>query len=462
MLWASWKVQEPTRVTVLNLVGCHEYFTRRGSYLQHLHKSSDSCCQHECKRLDDSVHCQPIRRDTPHALHNSAPTQATPDITPDPQPFGGDYFGDDYGEEDFPFVNDEEPIHVDVHHDGGVAEEDENAPESNDEDIEHTGLDQDKHEQLCNAPVTIKHFRGEAGAPLHNMPQVKRSEYTNYSANVEGSADNLWAPFNSQIDWEVAHWAKVHEALALYGDPEHAQYLSFTPERHYVDADKTQCERWWATQEVVEQSKPGATIIPIIISSDKIQIMLFQNKTAYPVYLTIGNLPKCIQHKPSCQGQILLAYLPTTCLMQIANKASHHHTLVNLFHACMSRIIQPLKLAAFIRDYPEQCLVTGTMNRDCPVCTCPHNELGKHPSQHKLRDLDAILDALELLRSPQYTQACHSVQIKPLQHPFWKDLLYLNIFQSITPDILHQLYQGVMKHMISWITEIVGTAEVDA
>jgi hypothetical protein len=43
---------------------------------------------------------------------------------------------------------------------------------------------------------------------------------------------------------------------ALYGDPEHAQYLSFTPERHYADAGKTQrlyhdmCtgEWWWATQ----------------------------------------------------------------------------------------------------------------------------------------------------------------------------------------------------------------------
>lgn len=65
--------------------------------------------------------------------------------------------------------------------------------------------------------------------------------------------------------------------------------------------------------------------------------------------------------------------------------------------------------AAFIGDYPEQCLVTGTMNGDCPICTCPRNELGEHPSQHELHDFDAILDALELLGSPQYTQACNGV-----------------------------------------------------
>ncbi|KAG2053403.1 hypothetical protein BDR06DRAFT_982848 [Suillus hirtellus] len=423
----------------------------------------------------------------------------------DPQPFGGDYFGDDYGKEDFPFTNEEGPVYVDVHHHASVVEEDENVLESDNEDIE--GVDrellQDAVSLASDSPlVTIEYFGGKAGAPLDNIPQLKRSKYTNYSAAVEGSTANPWAPFNSQMDWEVAHWAKVHKALsllyknsielnkiidtkipsrrpafthheaciagkmydlfsrdilecvrALYGDPKHAQYLSFTPERHYMDAGKTQhlyhdmCtgEWWWATQEVLEQSKPGAMIIPIIISFDKTQITLIRNKTAYP---------------PSCRGQILLTYLPTMHLTQIANKASWHQTLANLFHACMSHVVEPLKLAgmdgivmmsAFIGDYPEQCLVTGTMNGDCPICTCPCNELGKHPSQYELHDLDAILDALELLGS-------HSI---PKPHLFWEDLPYLNIFQSITPDILHQLYQGIMKHMISWVTEVVGAAEID-
>ncbi|KAJ4467158.1 hypothetical protein C8J55DRAFT_538258 [Lentinula edodes] len=40
------------------------------------------------------------------------------------------------------------------------------------------------------------------------------------------------------------------------------------------------------------------------------------------------------------------------------------------------------------------------------------------------------------------------------------DLPYTNIFTSITPDILHQLYQGVMKHLISWVTDICD--EIDA
>jgi hypothetical protein len=61
-----------------------------------------------------------------------------------------------------------------------------------------------------------------------------------------------------------------------------------------------------------------------------------------------------------------------------------------------------------------------------------------------------------------YADACKLAGIKPILEPFWKDLLYLNIFQSITPDILHQIYQGVFRHAVSWLTKAYGAAEIDA
>jgi Plavaka transposase len=75
-------------------------------------------------------------------------------------------------------------------------------------------------------------------------------------------------------------------------------------------------------QEVLEWDKPGATIVPIIISTDKTLLTLFRNKNAYPVYLTIGNIPKEIRCKLSCHAYVLLGYLPTTWLENEANKAS--------------------------------------------------------------------------------------------------------------------------------------------
>lgn len=202
------------------------------------------------------------------------------------------------------------------------------------------------------------------------------------------------------------------------------------------------------------------------------------------MYLTIGNLPKSIRRKPSRQGQILLAYLPTTRLSHVTNKSARRRTLANVFHTCLGHIVEPLReagingvnimsgdgvcrrghpiLAAYIGDYPEQCLVTGTYTGDCPVCECPHEGLGDHPCDAALRDLDAVLEVLEQFGSASYSAACREVRVKPLQRPFWMGLPYVNIFQSITPDVLHQLYQGVVKHLVSWLTTICTAAEIDA
>ncbi|KIJ60181.1 hypothetical protein HYDPIDRAFT_32447 [Hydnomerulius pinastri MD-312] len=119
-------------------------------------------------------------------------------------------------------------------------------------------------------------------------------------------------------------------AQALFGDPEFAKDLVFLPERHYADEDQTQRlyhdlhtgKWWWQTQKSLEERTPGATIIPILLSSDKTQVTLFRNKAAYPIYMTIGNIPKEIHRKPSRRAQILVGYLPTTKLEHITNKSA--------------------------------------------------------------------------------------------------------------------------------------------
>lgn len=117
---------------------------------------------------------------------------------------------------------------------------------------------------------------------------------------------------------------------ALFGDPNFADVLVFVPEHHYADEDETirlyhemhTGKWWWNSQKHLDRERPGATIIPVIISLDKTQVTMFRNKTAYPVYMTIGNIPKDIRRKPSRQAHVLLAYLPTTRLEHVTNKAA--------------------------------------------------------------------------------------------------------------------------------------------
>ena len=202
--------------------------------------------------------------------------------------------------------------------------------------------------------------------------------------------------------------------------------------------------------------------------------------------MTIGNLPKQIRRKPSRQGQVLLAYLPTAKLDHISNKSARRRTLANLFHACMNFILKPLEkagidgvwmtsgngvvrrchpiFATFVGDYPEQILVGALKTGQCPTCPVPRDKLGDHDSVGPTRELGEILEAfVAISQGPtEFTRACQEAGVKPIQHPFWENLPFLNIYQSIAPDVLHNLHQGVIKHLISWIRAICGDDEIDA
>ncbi|KIL60573.1 hypothetical protein M378DRAFT_14041, partial [Amanita muscaria Koide BX008] len=200
----------------------------------------------------------------------------------------------------------------------------------------------------------------------------------------------------------------------LYGDPKFVHHLINRPERQYkkegdhrtrVFHDMHTGDWWWEMQNVLEARKRGATIVPVLLSSDRTQVTVFGSKTAYPVYVTIGNLPKEIRRKPSCHGQVLLAYLPASKLKHVTRVASRRRMLVNLFHFCMQRILEPLEiagiegvvmkdghgtarrihpiLAVYIGDYPEQVLVTGIKTGRCPKCDVDSGNLALYPLRSK-------------------------------------------------------------------------------
>lgn len=174
-----------------------------------------------------------------------------------------------------------------------------------------------------------------------------------------------------------------------------------------------------------------------------------------------------------------------TRLESIQNKAARRRALANLFHACMGKILHPLEeagidgifmasgdgavrrnhplFAAFVGDYPEQLTVTCCKCGECPTCEVMNNQLGER-KDFAPRDLEKILKALDTVEQGPtiFNQACKEAGIKPVYMPFWQNLPYANVFLSIAPDILHQLYQGLVKHLVAWVTSAFGASEIDA
>ena len=214
------------------------------------------------------------------------------------------------------------------------------------------------------------------------------------------------------------------------------------------------------------------------------QLTLFRAKSTYPIYLSIGNIPKHICRKPTQHAQMLLGYIPTTQLEHINNKAAQRRALANLFHACMRKVLSPIELygetgiamvtgdgiwhhchpilATFIGDYPEQSLVACTYNGTCLKCIVPRDELENY-STFPLRDFNTAIAVFGLSDGDPTTfhAACQNAALKPTYRPFWQQLPFTNIFLSITLDVLHQIHQSVTKHLVHWLARL-GSKEIDA
>ncbi|KAL6305612.1 hypothetical protein BKA93DRAFT_844890 [Sparassis latifolia] len=242
---------------------------------------------------------------------------------------------------------------------------------------------------------------------------------------------------------------------------------------------------WWNIQEKLAM---GATVAPIILSSDKTKLSQFRgDKSAWPLYLTIGNIAKDVRRKVSSHATILVGYLPVAKLDSFSDKTCSA-VKYRLFHYCMKKILASVAkagqtgvvmtcadglqraiwpiVAAYIADYPEQCLVACCMENRCPMCQVPPERRGEHET-HLKRDEQETLSFLAGvdagMNDPHTKEKFKELGLRPVYPPFWQDLPHSDVFQWFTPDLLHQLHKGVFKdHLVKWCMTLVGPDEVDA
>ncbi|KAF8598297.1 hypothetical protein BDV93DRAFT_534372 [Ceratobasidium sp. AG-I] len=267
---------------------------------------------------------------------------------------------------------------------------------------------------------------------------------------------------------EVEIWVRdiVEVIQELIGNAAYGSKLVFVPQRVEIGGDPTKQKidemwtgDWW--MRIQNLLPPGATVVPIILSSDATQLTNFSGgKSAWPVYVTIGNIPKSIRAKISSYSTLLLAYLPVAKLQCFPAKERGDQK-ARLFHASMTEILAPLIAAG--RDGVEMncgdgfTLIAGCQKNLCHRCIVKHDQRGdlpERPAPPRIPEHTAT--ALEA-HDYGHTSVLFSDQgLKPFGKPFWADLPHTNIFSCLTPDILHQLHKGVFKdHLMDWCLRLV-------
>jgi hypothetical protein len=205
--------------------------------------------------------------------------------------------------------------------------------------------------------------------------------------------------------------------------------------------------------------------------------------------MTLGNIPRAIRRKPSQQACFLLGYLSVDKILkdqlserEISSRAQR------LFHDSLALILAPLKdagttgieviggdgavrlvfpvLACYIADYPEQCLVTCSKYGTCPKCLARSDELGEiknSAARTQSWTMDIINHASSTTNSNStFKTKCMEDGVSGgVFQPFWTGFPHCDIHLSIMPDVLHQIYQGVFKHMVEWLSALMEPEELD-
>jgi hypothetical protein len=231
----------------------------------------------------------------------------------------------------------------------------------------------------------------------------------------------------------------------------------------------------------------GATNVPFIIATDETHLTTYSgSKVAWPVYCSIGNIPKAIQHRPSEQAMMLLGLIPVAKLEWITNESERHKKQWELYHALDGLILEPLKvaagdgieircadggvrrvypiIAAHLGDWPEHCTVGSTFRTRCPVCMATFHERGSWGAPARLRTKPQTVDTIRLGQrgSLATMTGLNGLGLRPVL-PYWTEHPWATGPASIVPDLLHQCWKGVyLDHLRMWWTHILGKRQLDA
>ncbi|KAG0698767.1 hypothetical protein DFH29DRAFT_983765 [Suillus ampliporus] len=141
---------------------------------------------------------------------------------------------------------------------------------------------------------------------------------------------------------EVKLWAHnpVECIKNLIRNPLFHDWMVYAPEQVYQNSTGTQrviddmwtADWWWQKQGELPE---GVTIAPVILASDKTSLSQFQgDKSAWPLYLLIGNIAKEKHRQISARAMVLIGYLPATklgCFTENTCSLASYR----LFHHCM-------------------------------------------------------------------------------------------------------------------------------
>ncbi|QRW03219.1 hypothetical protein RhiLY_02218 [Ceratobasidium sp. AG-Ba] len=276
----------------------------------------------------------------------------------------------------------------------------------------------------------------------------------------------------------------------LMANPEFKNHMKYAPRREWTAEDRTcrvygeTCsgDWWWDLQEKLPDKY--AMLVPLIASYDKtVMSVISGGQVVHPLYLTLGNIDKSIRRQLSTHATALLAYLPVDAFTQVSDDLERSRLRRDLTQRALEKVFEELLvaskeglvvlcpdgryrraypvLAGAMLDYEEQGPMAGVKRYRCPKCLTPKGGWDNGNIGLPRTNADT-LEALHAWLSGEGREKADRLELreKPVW-PWWANIPHMDFAGCIMPDFLHQLHQGMVRHLLNWTAHAGGSTTID-
>ncbi|KAI6140861.1 hypothetical protein BKA82DRAFT_4331812 [Pisolithus tinctorius] len=269
-----------------------------------------------------------------------------------------------------------------------------------------------------------------------------------YANNGRDGQDSNMAPWmlDSYDVWYRDPRKVIHNVLArtdLIGQIDYIPYQEYDStnnQRHWEDF-MSGAWVWNKADRIISEdpTTAGATLIPIILGSDKTMVLVATGQTDYyPLYLSIRNVRNTVCHA-HCSVVVLIGFLAMP-----KSKIPHSTKIILCGDKYYQHIIY--SLVAYIADYEEQVLLSCIIWNWCPKCLAHQESLDDDALHHHCEHADTVIKEFDFHKLWDMYGIVGDIV------PFTNDFLHADIYGMHSPDILHQLIKGGFKdHLVDWV-----------
>ncbi|KAF7378018.1 hypothetical protein MSAN_00225700 [Mycena sanguinolenta] len=257
---------------------------------------------------------------------------------------------------------------------------------------------------------------------------------------------------------DVTPW-KTQEYVVHFRDPrkvlqqqlansDFKSEMDFSPKQVFVDGRREYEDFMsgnWAWQQadiiVKDPAMHGSTFVPIILGSDKTTVSVATGQTEYyPLYLSNGLVYNRVR-RAHRNAVTLIGFLaiPKT---DHENQDSAEFQVTLFADGHYRRVIYGL--GPYIADYPEQVLLACVVQG----CTASREDLDGPGGRRTQLHTETLFDVLT------HGDMWDQYGVIPDVLPFTWDFPQADIYELLSPDILHQVIKGTFKdHLVAWVGE---------